>query len=303
MHLQPTAAVLLFYATISVRALLPLRTLEELGEGFLSVSTELTLGRDWENSNVGSEIRPHASPLGHHPLQPGEGTSQSSMHGEEHTLPWQQFQPPSQYHDPQASIASTTSSLPSHSPITAGADTSQTTDLTDRFFSELIKDPRTKKMKLPHDWVYVKSPWLTPVYRNMIQEFLGRPWTRELELDVPEAWIARQLSEKQKFFRTTTPVYKLQLEPGTWGSRESRELILRYHTNLRWAERVKINSVMTIWSTTEHGSRLALLGVYHSVRSRLSADFLKYLGVERYSPVMRRGSKLKSIYLMPQETP
>lgn len=138
-------------------------------------------------------------------------------------------------------------------------------DVIDFRFSNLLKDPsRNDWMKLPIDKTFKRSPWLNGIYK-LLESTLPRRQTAIPfdELVLSDEQIANLLP-RTRFFNAQGDVYKMQVSAAWFdpAADEPMELLFRYHSRFNWLDDKFISSI-SFWSTTEGGSKLAFLGIFH----------------------------------------
>ena len=304
-----TAVASLGYIFPFVEAPPPVRPFQELGEalhGVESVSTELTLGRPW-----GSTPR-HPAAEAHGSTQDDSGWSlppvQSHLSPSYVALETTASSSSSPHHGPSLPASAIPEiSLPS-SPrpadiVATVQETSTTNRVTrlDTHFSHLITDPQKGLMRLPSIQTFIRAPWLSDIFRNMLDDFIGLPWKRHREIEMSDADAAFVLTSRNRFFRDNVRVYRLHIQAGQWGATEARELLVRHHGKLLIGGR-RVRSVITAWATADQGRCLALLGIYASSSMPSFERFLDFVGVDTFvqTPLLVH-RWIHETYLVPEQ--
>lgn len=153
-------------------------------------------------------------------------------------------------------------------------------------------------MRLPDRLTYIKSPWFTTIFEQMLLEFFKRPLTMPVDARLSDASIWEQMDKRSKFFTQRGRVYKLPVQAGRWGATESREVLLRHHARLLWSNNQEVRTVTAAWATTDEGSSLALLGLYNGLYYPVSEDFFNFFGMQSFKP-MRHYSRAEDLFLVP----
>lgn len=172
-------------------------------------------------------------------------------------------------------------------------------------FSTLLQDPERKDwLKLPFVVDYIHSPWITQIYKNIIESL---PYTKRFDPEAaqiffPDAQIATIATKRGQFF-PRGEAYRLQV-PTQWlraaGLPEPLELLVRYHYKIRYQKGYTWSTV-SFWSTAEAGSKLALLGIFHISKQGWASVQANYREWQKLQIVSKIGPAdlMTKLYLAP----
>lgn len=188
---------------------------------------------------------------------------------------------------PQASFHSPPSVPPAPLPSAAQAVARQNAaaERIDVQFSEFLKDPQQHNwMRLPSKVVYIRAPWLSDLHKWLSQEIKGRRSFQTDEVVVTNDVLERIMSKTSSILMPKGYAYTIHVEAGQWGSDRSRELMFRFHSKivLDFRADIAVYNVVSFWSTADHGSKLALLGVY-SLSKTAFGEMVRLPGVKEFS--------------------
>lgn len=172
----------------------------------------------------------------------------------------------------------------------------------DRQFATLLRVPDPKflrvpdptgqieRIKIPHEIVYISSVWLDEIYLDFVSLFI-RPGARLKtfeSMDASDELVREIVSRRKNLFRAGGTVYLWDIPPGLLTKAKINEpvqVLLKYHDRLDWdANRSDggkpLLPTVTVWSTANQGSQLALLRAF-----RISEPTWK--SIEQLAPVKR----------------
>ncbi|SPO22447.1 uncharacterized protein UTRI_01125 [Ustilago trichophora] len=295
-------------------ALIPPRPAEELGEGLhrlQSVSTELTLGNNWNGiAHRTGALAPrpaqneqpwHLSLAMDHRWSPERAEPTAP---EPEGIPFHDLSPQLPHSSSDVSTTSSLRPLP-QLPEVGKAATSGAAPQLDPVFSNLILDESSGLMKLPRAITSTDSGWFDPIYEQMLWDFRGHSW-KDQKLKIPPGWMETLTRTNSKFFHAPSPAFMLRLEPEKWGRvpgiTEPREVILRHHAMMTFTGEDQHQNLLSSWSTTDNGKRLVLMGIYHSVPRGRAEKFFKFVGAEGYTMVPTK-KRHADIYLVSRNDP
>ena len=135
-------------------------------------------------------------------------------------------------------------------------------------FSELILDHARNRLWLPILVTYIPSPWIRDVYFRMTQDSYSRHLFDRSEVRIPDAIVKGIETGSKNLFMSYGSVYKVRIAPNggviAGSQAEHIELLFKSHKRLEWIDEDRpLYHTVSFWTTANHASHLALLGLFH----------------------------------------
>lgn len=212
----------------------------------------------------------HLSPFRRHPLLSEEQPlNQADSSSSRSTIPFTLLEPAIASEEP--TTAALVENLSNRNQDQGGrhAVIRTETDLDAVFGDNLASPTHYGLWKLPNTLYYRPSRWFNALYEYVIQPSQYRkPWSHpvRMELSTPEVQVI--LSDVQKLFPIRAFFYKLSFEASSENGHQAGDVLIRYTYDAFAIEGVRIpETSLMVWMTSDRGSRLAFLGIFHCPRA------------------------------------
>ena len=307
----------------------PIRQFAELGEdaGRLAteaVSTELTIGRPWSEgsrehrfdnpaqtavvapswqTDIGMSqpfLQPDLSSARNRPNLSPVDKSVRNQAGPSNQLPQVAVfsRPANERSMVQPAVDGDTLSLePSSSAERAMAQTAHSHSIPPSAHLDAFFNFGHTWWKIPEDIDHVPSPWFDSIYASSKRSWqASQRWFSKARPDSDPHLLDGVLNGRFPMFTKWTVFYKIRFPATPENGMKAGEVLVRFNPHvIQYRSFVLPQGTMSVWKTSDNGSRLALLGLYHCPLVFFEKTFLSLPAVEKFQvrfllPPSGRGS-------------